>query len=68
MLYVVDSAPFRRRHPPSLPTARGALGVPAVQVGVDQFGHSGTIAQLYELHDLTGGSDVNAALAAIALS
>ena len=45
-----------------------ALGVPAVPVGVDQFGQSGTIAELYELHDLTSGSVVNAALAALALA
>jgi pyruvate dehydrogenase E1 component len=45
-----------------------ALGVPAVPVGVDQFGQSGTVAELYELHDLTSGSIVNAALAALALS
>jgi pyruvate dehydrogenase E1 component len=35
---------------------------------VDQFGQSGTIAELYELHDLTSGSVVNAALAALALA
>ena len=45
-----------------------ALGVPAVPVGVDQFGQSGTVSELYELHDLTPGSIVNAALAALALS
>jgi pyruvate dehydrogenase E1 component len=45
-----------------------ALGVPAVPVGVDQFGQSGTVAELYELHDLTPGSVVNAALAALALA
>jgi pyruvate dehydrogenase E1 component len=45
-----------------------AMGVPAVPVGVDQFGQSGTVAELYELHDLTPGSIVNAALAALALS
>ncbi len=44
-----------------------ALGVPAVPVGVDQFGQSGTIAELYELHDLASGAIVNAALAAISL-
>ena len=44
-----------------------ALGVPAVPVGVDQFGQSGSVAELYELHDLTAGSVVNAALAALAL-
>ncbi|HEU4911253.1 MAG TPA: pyruvate dehydrogenase [Actinomycetes bacterium] len=45
-----------------------ALGVPAVPVGVDQFGQSGTVAELYELHDLDSGSIVNAALAALALT
>jgi pyruvate dehydrogenase E1 component len=45
-----------------------ALGVPAVPVGVDQFGQSGTIAELYELHDLSSGAVVNAALAALALA
>ena len=44
-----------------------ALGVPAVPVGVDRFGQSGTIADLYALHDLDSGSIVNAALAAISL-
>jgi pyruvate dehydrogenase E1 component len=44
-----------------------ALGVPAVPVGVDRFGQSGTIADLYALHDLDSGSIVNAALAALAL-
>ena len=44
-----------------------ALGVPAVPVGVDRFGQSGTIADLYALHDLDSGSVVNAALAAISL-
>ncbi len=44
-----------------------ALGVPSVPVGVDHFGQSGSIAELYELHNLTAGSVVNAALAALAL-
>jgi pyruvate dehydrogenase E1 component len=44
-----------------------ALGVPAVPLGVDAFGQSGSVADLYELHDLTAGSIVNAALAALAL-
>jgi pyruvate dehydrogenase E1 component len=42
-----------------------ALGVPAVSLGVDSFGQSGTVADLYELHDLTPGSIVNAALMAL---
>jgi pyruvate dehydrogenase E1 component len=44
-----------------------ALGVPAVPLGVDAFGQSGSVAELYELHDLTAGSIVNAALAALEL-
>jgi len=44
-----------------------ALGVPEVPVGVDEFGQSGTIDDLYELNDLTSGSIVNAALAALSL-
>ncbi|MGC4747214.1 transketolase-like TK C-terminal-containing protein [Micromonospora sp. DT201] len=44
-----------------------ALGAPAVPLGVDEFGQSGSVTELYELHDLLPGSIVNAALAAIAL-
>ncbi len=44
-----------------------ALGVPCVPLGVDQFGQSGSVAELYELHDLLPGSIVNAALAALSL-
>ncbi|MGZ4613981.1 MAG: transketolase-like TK C-terminal-containing protein [Actinomycetes bacterium] len=44
-----------------------ALGVPAVPLGVDAFGQSGTVRDLYDLHDLSAGSVVNAALAALAL-
>ncbi|MER7889480.1 pyruvate dehydrogenase [Micromonospora sp. NPDC094482] len=44
-----------------------ALGVPAVPLGVDEFGQSGSVAELYELHDLLPGSIVNAALAALSL-
>jgi pyruvate dehydrogenase E1 component len=44
-----------------------ALGVPCVPMGVDTFGQSGTVHELYELHDLLPGSVVNAALAALAL-
>ncbi len=44
-----------------------ALGVPAVSLGVDSFGQSGTVADLYRAHDLDSGSIVNAALAALAL-
>ena len=44
-----------------------ALSTACVPIGVDQFGQSGGIADLYELHDLTPGSIVNAALAALSL-
>lgn len=44
-----------------------ALGVPAVPLGVDGFGQSGSVRDLYELHDLLPGSIVNAALAALSL-
>jgi pyruvate dehydrogenase E1 component len=44
-----------------------ALAVPCVPVGVDEFGQSGSIGDLYALHDLTSGSIVNAALAALSL-
>ncbi len=45
-----------------------ALGVPAVSLGVDAFGQSGSVADLYRAHDLDPGSIVNAALAALSLS
>ena len=45
-----------------------ALGVPCVPLGVDQFGQSGSVQELYELHDLLPGSIVNAALAALSLA
>jgi pyruvate dehydrogenase E1 component len=38
-----------------------------VPLGVDEFGQSGAVAELYELHDLLPGSIVNAALAALSL-
>jgi pyruvate dehydrogenase E1 component len=44
-----------------------ALGVPSIPLGVDSFGQSGTVADLYGAHDLRPGSIVNAALAALAL-
>lgn len=44
-----------------------ALGVPAVSLGVDAFGQSGALADLYDIHDLNAGSIVNGALAALAL-
>jgi pyruvate dehydrogenase E1 component len=44
-----------------------ALGVPAVSLGVDGFGQSGAVADLYRANDLDSGSIVNAALAALSL-
>jgi pyruvate dehydrogenase E1 component len=44
-----------------------ALGVPAVSLGVDSFGQSGAVSDLYRVHDLDAGSIVNAALAALSL-
>ncbi len=44
-----------------------ALGVPAVSLGVDGFGQSGAVRDLYRAHDLDPGSIVNAALAALSL-
>jgi pyruvate dehydrogenase E1 component len=45
-----------------------ALGLPAVPLGVDAFGQSGSVHELYEEHDLLPESIVNAAMAAVALS
>lgn len=45
-----------------------ALGVPCVPLGVDEFGQTGSITDLYELHDLSAGAIVNAALAALSLA
>ena len=44
-----------------------ALGAPAVSLGVDSFGQSGSVSELYRAHDLDAGSIVNAALAALSL-
>jgi pyruvate dehydrogenase E1 component len=44
-----------------------ALGVPAIPLGVDAFGQSGSVRDLYELHDLVPWAIVNAAIAALAL-
>jgi pyruvate dehydrogenase E1 component len=41
--------------------------MPQVAMGVDTFGQSGTIADLYRIHDLDSGSIVNGALAALSL-
>ncbi len=45
-----------------------ALGSPQVAMGVDSFGQSGNIQDLYKIHDLDSGSIVNGALAAISLN
>jgi len=42
-----------------------ALGVTGVSLGVDVFGQSGSINDLYEINDLQPGSIVNAALGAL---
>lgn len=44
-----------------------ALGAPQVALGVDEFGQSGRIADLYAAHDLDAGSIVNGAIAALTL-
>jgi len=44
-----------------------ALGVQCIPLGVDQFGQSGSVHELYGLHDLLPGHIVNAALAALSL-
>ena len=45
-----------------------ALGVPSVSLGVDSFGQSGRISDLYQAHSLESGAIVNAALAALSLA
>ena len=44
-----------------------AIGVPCVSLGVDSFGQSGTVKDLYNINDLSSGAIVNAALASLAL-
>jgi pyruvate dehydrogenase E1 component len=44
-----------------------ALGAPCVSIGVDSFGQSGSVPELYELFDLRSDTIVNAALSALAL-
>jgi pyruvate dehydrogenase E1 component len=39
----------------------GVFGTPVVPVGVDEFGQSGTIADLYRAFDMTAGHIANAA-------
>jgi pyruvate dehydrogenase E1 component len=45
-----------------------ALGMPQVAMGVDSFGQSGDIPDLYAMSDLDSGSIVNGALAALSLN
>lgn len=45
-----------------------AVGVPTVSLGVDTFGQSGNVHDLYAAHDLDSGSIVNGALAALTLA
>jgi len=65
-----DRAPIVTVHDASSHTLSwlgSALGVPAVSLGVDGFGQSGAVSDLYRAHDLDPGSIVNAALAALSL-
>ena len=41
------------------------FGAPVVPVGVDEFGQSGSIPELYGVHDLLPEQIVNAALVAV---
>ena len=45
-----------------------ALGMPQVAMGVDNFGQSGNIPDLYALQDLNAESIINGALAALSLN
>ena len=45
-----------------------ALGMPQVAMGVDNFGQSGNIPDLYAMHDLNAESIINGALAALSLN
>ena len=51
----------------SLAWLGSAMGVPAVSLGVDEFGESGSIGALYAKNDLSPGAIVNAALGALDL-
>ena len=65
-----DRAPVVTIHDASSHTMSwlgSALGAPGVSLGVDSFGQSGSVADLYKAHDLDSGSIVNAALAALSL-
>jgi pyruvate dehydrogenase E1 component len=45
-----------------------AVGMPQVAMGVDSFGQSGNIPDLYAMHDLNSESIINGALAALSLN
>ena len=45
-----------------------ALGVPSLSLGVDSFGQSGSVGELYEAHGLVPEAIVNAAIASLALN
>jgi pyruvate dehydrogenase E1 component len=49
----------------SLAWLGSALGTMQYALGVDRFGESGTIADLYEITGISTGSIVNAALVAV---
>ncbi|HUG83627.1 MAG TPA: transketolase C-terminal domain-containing protein, partial [Euzebya sp.] len=53
--------------PHSMAFLGSAVGKPVVPLGVDGFGQSGTIPDLYDTHQLTTGHIVNAACAALDL-
>ena len=53
---------------PVLAWLGSALGVPAVLLGVDGFGESGSVRELYELHGLVPDSITGAAEAALAMA
>jgi len=45
----------------------GALGVNGISIGVDSFGQSGSVKDLYELHDLTPNAILNGAMGVLSL-
>ncbi len=66
-----DSGPLVTIHdasPHALGWLGAAVGRPVVPLGVDGFGQSGTIHDLYDHNDLTSGMVTNAALAALDLT
>ena len=70
VLFGADKSPVVTVHDAashSLAWVGSALGVPVVPLGVDSFGQSGSIDELYKANDLDAGSIVNAALLALTL-